>query len=237
VDPTWGEPRALLARIEGVELRGTRIGIPRCDIWEECQADIKDALDVALADLEAHGATLVEIDGNLLDDGFEVALAQRPLAATELRAFLEGELPGWIEALHPIIRERLAHAPLPTDALYLDALARHRRLVAEAPTLFESADVLALPTNIITPPPVTELADLGLYAQVNRAILRPNYPVSVLGLTAISIPAGLDDTAMPVGLQLVGRGGADEALLGVALASERVLGTAPARLGSPPAVA
>lgn len=237
VDPKWGDPRALLSQLTRTELRGTRIGIPRCDIWEECQPDIKDALDVELADLEAHGAELVEIDGGLLDDGFEVALAQRPLAATELRAFLERELPGWIDILHPIIRERLAHAPLPDDPLYLDAVARHRRLVAEAPALFEQADVLALPTNIMTPPPVSELADLGRYAQANRQVLRPNYPVSVLGLTAISLPAGLDDTAMPVGLQLVGRGGEDEALLGVALAAEKVLGTGAEQFGTPPALA
>jgi aspartyl-tRNA(Asn)/glutamyl-tRNA(Gln) amidotransferase subunit A len=235
VDPKWEDPRALLKQLERTKLRGTRVGIPRCDIWEECQPDIREALDLALAALEAHGASLVEIDGELLDDGFEVALAQRPLAATELRAFLERDLPGWIDILHPIIRERLSHAPLPGDPLYLEAVARHRRLVAQASALFEQADVLALPTNIMTPPPVAELADLGRYAQVNRQVLRPNYPVSVLGLTAISIPAGLDDTAMPVGLQLVGRGGADEALLGVALAAERVLGTAAAQFGTAPA--
>ncbi len=39
---------------------------------------------------------------------------------------------------------------------------------------------------------------------------------------------------MPVGLQLVARAGDDEALLGVALAAEGVLGTAPQRLGGPP---
>lgn len=237
VDPKWGDPRALLARLQRTQLDDIRVAVPRCDIWEECQPDIKDALDIALADLEAHGATLVEVDGDLLDDGFEVALAQRPLAATELRAFLETELPGWIDELHPIIRERLSHAPSTEDPLYLDALARHRRLVAEAPSLFARADVLALPANIITPPPVSELTDLGRYAQANRAILRPHYPVSVLGLTAISLPAGLDDTSMPLGLQLVARAGADEALLGVALAVERVVGTGAEQMGVPPAVA
>jgi aspartyl-tRNA(Asn)/glutamyl-tRNA(Gln) amidotransferase subunit A len=237
VDPKWGDPQPFLAQLAGTQLAGTRIGVPRCDIWEECQPDIKDSLDVALADLEAHGADLVELDGDMLDDGFEVALAQRPLAATELRDFLDRELPGWIDILHPIIRERLSNAVSSADPLYLDALARHRRLVAEAPALFAEADALALPTSLVTPPPVAELADLGRYAQVNRAILRANYPVSVLGLTAISIPAGLDDTGMPVGLQLIGRGGEDEALLGVALAAERVLGTAAEQFGTPPALA
>ncbi len=237
IDPKWGDPRSLLGEIERAELRDVRIAVPLCDIWEECQPDIREALDIALADLESHGATIVEVDGNLLDDGFDVAIAQRPLAATELRAFLEAELPGWIGELHPIIRERLSHAPGTDDPLYLDALARHRRLVAEAPALFAQADVLALPANIITPPPVSELTDLGRYAHTNRAVLRPHYPVSVLGLTAISLPAGLDDAGMPLGLQLVAPGGGDEALLGAALAAERVLGTGAEQMGVPPAVA
>ena len=44
-----------------------------------------------------------------------------------------------------------------------------------------------------------------------------------------SIPQG-----MPAGLQLVGRNGADRALLAVAAAVEAALGDAPARLGTPP---
>jgi len=237
VDPAWGDPRALLERLRETEVRGLRIGLPTGDLWDECQADIKDDLDTALAELEAHGAELIEVDGTLLDDGFELAIGQRPIAAPELRAFLERELPEWVEVLHPIIRERLANAPTPDDPVYLEAITRHRRLVADAPGLFADVDVLALPSNLVTPPPVAELTDLGLYAQINRAILRPHYPVSVLGLTGISLPAGLDETGMPVGLQLVGRGGADEKLLGYALAAERVLGTGRKELGTPPALA
>jgi aspartyl-tRNA(Asn)/glutamyl-tRNA(Gln) amidotransferase subunit A len=234
VDAEWGDPRALLDQIGRAEVRGLRIGIPKSDIWDACQPDIEDALQEALAELEARGATLVDIDGALLDDGFEVAIGQRPIAGPELRAFLERELPDWVGILAPIIRERLASAPQLSDPAYLEALARHRDLVAQAPSLFERADVLALPANLVTPPPVSELGDLGLYAQTNRATLRPHYPVSVLGLNGISLPAGLDDSAMPLGLQLVGRGGEDEALLGIALAVERVLGTASEQIGRPP---
>ncbi|MGE0158227.1 MAG: amidase [Gemmatimonadales bacterium] len=237
VDPAWGDPYALLEQLGRTELAGLRIGVPGGDIWDECQADIKDDLDGALAELEAHGAVVIDVDGSLLDDGFEVAIGQRPVAAPELRAFLENELPEWIEILHPIIRDRLANAPTPDDPMYLEALARHRRLVADAPALFDRADVLALPSNLVTPPPVSELTDLGLYAQINRTILRPHYPVSVLGLTGISLPVGLDETGMPVGLQLVGPGGEDEKLLGCALAAEKVLGTGRKELGTPPALA
>ncbi|MED5199826.1 MAG: amidase family protein, partial [Gemmatimonadota bacterium] len=102
--------------------------------------------------------------------------------------------------------------------------------------LFDDADILLLPGNIISPPPVTELADLDRYGEANAAILRPTYPISVLGLTAISIPVGIDGNGMPIGLQLVAPGGQDETLLAVALAVEREFGAATQSLGRPPAV-
>ena len=105
----------------------------------------------------------------------------------------------------------------------------------EAHKLFDDADILLLPGNIISPPPVTELADLDRYGEANAAILRPTYPISVLGLTAISIPVGIDGNGMPIGLQLVAPGGQDEALLAVALAVEREFGAATQSLGRPPA--
>ena len=99
-------------------------------------------------------------------------------------------------------------------------------------------DVLVLPANLITAPPVAEIAnDLDRYVEVNYATLRPTCPANLLELCAITLPVGLDASGMPVGLQIVARGGDDESLLGVALAVERVLGTVDERLGRPPALA
>jgi aspartyl-tRNA(Asn)/glutamyl-tRNA(Gln) amidotransferase subunit A len=107
-------------------------------------------------------------------------------------------------------------------------------MVARSGDLFDSVDLLALPTAIITPPAVSDLEDLDRYIETNRATLRPTGPVSMLGLCALTVPVGLDETGMPVGLQLVAPGGRDELLLAAGLAAERVLGTPSERLGAPP---
>ena len=117
--------------------------------------------------------------------------------------------------------------------MYQTALAEHRRLASQADELFDDADILILPGNMVSPPPVADLTDLDRYGEANTAILRPTYPISALGLTAISIPVGVDGNGIPIGLQLVAPGGQDEALLGVALAAERVFGTASQSLGRP----
>ena len=82
---------------------------------------------------------------------------------------------------------------------------------------------------------MSDVSELDRYVEVNLAALAPTSPASLLGLCAVTLPIGLDETGMPVGLQLVAPAHRDEELLAVALAAERVLGTAPERLGTPPA--
>ncbi len=234
VDPQWGDPRTLFERLATTELANVRMAVPRCGIWDDCESDIADELDGVLSHLSDHAENLVEIDGGLLDDAFQLSLGRRAIASTECRAFLESELPGWLDILHPIVGSRVSRGLTPDDPEYQSALAEHRRLADAAGKLFEEADILVLPGNVISPPAVADLADLDRYGEANTAILRPTYPISVLGLTAISIPVGLDGNGMPIGLQLVAPGGQDEALLGVALAAEREFGTASQSLGHPP---
>ena len=234
VDPKWGDPAVLSEELRGTELSGLRIGIASCDVFRDCQGDIADVVHATLEELQAAGARLVEVDASLVDDGFELALGGRAIASTECKHFLETELPGWLDLLNPLIGERLKGAGSPTDDAYRDAMAEHRRLAEAANGLFERVDVLALPANLITPPPIAEVDDparMERYGEVNKAILRPTYPISILGLTGISVPVGLDGAGMPVGLQLVAPGMRDEVALGAAWAVEREIGTAVERLG------
>ncbi len=234
VDPQWGDPQLLLEQLATTKLANVRTAVPQCGIWDHCERDIADELDGVLSHLDRHAGSLVEIDGGLLDDAFELSTGRRPIASTECRAFLESELPGWLDILHPIVRSRVEQVLAPGDPEYQTALADHRSMAKQADKLFDDADILVLPSNVVSPPPVADLADLNRYGEANAAILRPTYPISVLGLTAISIPVGIDGNGMPIGLQLVARGGQDEALLGVALAAEREFGTASQSLGHPP---
>ncbi len=233
-NPTAGDPAAMLEALETTTLDGVRVGVPECRIWADCQSDVAAVQLAAVADLGVAGADLTRPSGALVDDAHDHYM-NGGIAKAEVHAWLSAELPEWLESLHPTVGSRLRNPLSLEGEEYRDAIARHRRLAALADTLFEQADVLALPANLLTPPPVAGLEeDLERYAEVNRATLRPTCPVNMLGLCAISIPVGRDEVGMPVGLQLVGRADEDEALLGVALAAERLLGTGRERLGTPP---
>ena len=234
VDPFWGDPSSLLEKLTKTSLDGIRIGIPECSIWEACQNDLRNVLETSLTELKAAGAQVRRDRGALLDKAVDLYLTCG-IGKAELSAFLNTHLPAWIEELHPIVGTRLED-PHPLDGSeHHEALLKQRLISAEASELFTDTDVLVLPGHLVTPPPIKEISsDLEAYSHINYTTLRATCAVNLLGLCAICVPVGLDSTGMPVGLQLIGRGGDDERLLGIALALERSLGTAEARLGSPP---
>jgi len=78
------------------------------------------------------------------------------------------------------------------------------------------------------------MAEWETYRRDNGLALSNANVINALGLCAMSLPIGLDDAKMPVGLQLVGT--SEETLLSVAGALEEKLGTSQARLGIAPMV-
>ena len=234
VDPDCGDPAALLDLLSTSLVGELMVGIPECTIWDACASDVREVLESALGEIEGSGATLKPIVTTIIDEAVDLYMSGG-IGKAEVHAFLQAQLPGAIDLLHPTVGRRIEN-PLPLDsAAYRDAVEQQRRLAALSATAFGDCDVIVLPTNLLTPPPVEGLADdLDAYAEVNYATLRPTCPVNLLELCAVSVPVGLDRSGMPVGLQIVGRHGEDEAVLGVALAIERLLGTPETRLGVPP---
>jgi len=68
----------------------------------------------------------------------------------------------------------------------------------------------------------------------NRKLVHNLVPVNYLSLCAATLPVGLDRLGMPVGLQLIAKGGDDELLVAIACAAERILGTPREILGVAP---
>jgi aspartyl-tRNA(Asn)/glutamyl-tRNA(Gln) amidotransferase subunit A len=86
----------------------------------------------------------------------------------------------------------------------------------------------------ITPPTCDAVADPEGYRVHNMGALRNTRTANMLNLSAVTIPVALDKAGMPVGLQVMAPLDEDERALAVALAFERLLGTAMDRIGVPP---
>jgi amidase len=92
---------------------------------------------------------------------------------------------------------------------------------------FDDYDLLACPTVAVAPFPVeqrfpTEIAGEKLTTYIDWMFL--TFIITLVGCPAISLPCGLTQDGLPVGLQLVGRPHGDAELLGAALLLEQALG-------------
>jgi len=94
--------------------------------------------------------------------------------------------------------------------------------------VFESHDLIVSPTLAV--PPVRNATDGNTIGptSINGEAVDPligwclTYPINYTGHPAASIPAGLSDDKLPVGMQIVGRRYADADVLAASAAFERL---------------
>src|ERR1700757_5032211 len=158
-------------------------------------------------------------------------------APSSCSAVLDRELPDWLAQLDPVIAPALRDAESLSARDYLARIARVRALARSGAPRLDAVDVIASPTLCLTPPLMSDVADADNHLRVNRHILRNTVAVNYLRLCAITMTVGRVRAGLPVGLQLTAPALAEEQLLAIALAAERVLGTAADRLGTPPLLA
>ncbi len=115
------------------------------------------------------------------------------------------------------------------DAYYLRAQQVRTRIAEDFRAAFREVDVLLTPTAPSSAFPEGAKTDDPLAMYVNDIF---TVPASLAGLPAISIPAGLDDERLPLGLQLIGRAFDEATLLQAAAALEAAVGTVPSPAGS-----
>jgi aspartyl-tRNA(Asn)/glutamyl-tRNA(Gln) amidotransferase subunit A len=105
------------------------------------------------------------------------------------------------------------------DAYYLQAQKVRTLLINEFNKLFECHDVLIGP---VAPTPAFRLGEntsdpIKMYLNDIMTV-----PPSLAGLPAISVPAGTDDSGLPIGVQFIGPMCSDNALLSLARSMENV---------------
>ncbi len=183
--------------------------------------------------------------GALVETRPEIAVAVEGVARTlaglghsveegpPIRGELEEFLPIWQRQVAevPVLREsvlqpatrwlREAGRRLPREQVR----AAHRALGARILEWFGDADLWLTPTVAVAPPQVG--AWLGLEGREIFHQAAPlgqfTAPFNVTGQPAASLPAGLSAAGLPIGVQLVGRLGADELVLAVSKSLEEAM--------------
>lgn len=201
--------------------------------FDDLSAGVGEAVEDALDELANAGANVQKIEVPEVDLSYALFRQGGPVSF-ELHAFLSTRLPEWFDTLDPNVASRVGDAGEMADTEYQQRLADMASWSASIDQRLAEVDVLVAPTVAVTPPTVEEVATSEEYGPRNLLALRNTSIANYLGLCAITLPVGLDDAGMPVGLMLMARGGTEERLLGIARQVERVLGTGHDRLGAAP---
>jgi Asp-tRNA(Asn)/Glu-tRNA(Gln) amidotransferase A subunit family amidase len=233
--------------VSASDLKGVRLGVARSYFFADLDTDTREVMDRTLARLAAAGAIIVEVDMpelKKLNDrvAFPIALYE---AYDDMSAYLRTYgIPKTVEELAATIASKdvkgtydglVIPRKLPTPDGLIDAKPVYEAAIREGrPALQQyyadmfatyQLDALIFPT---TPKVAVPQGPEASALETFLLFIRNTDPDSNAGIPGLSIPGGLGQSRMPVGVEIDGPRGSDRRLLSIGLAIERVLGRMPA---------
>jgi aspartyl-tRNA(Asn)/glutamyl-tRNA(Gln) amidotransferase subunit A len=203
-----------------------RVGLVQSPLDEDIRTEVRAAVDEAATRLADRGAEITTV---VLSSFDRMSLVSPALGTEAHDLLLPLALDGPSAFANPEIRYRVLAAEFVRAADVRRARAVALSIRAEILRALEDVDVLLLPT---TTTPAFEIdathALVGDGDQVDltrpggqaRLATRLTQPFNIAGTPAVSIPSPSPVDGLPVGVQLVGRPWADDALLDVAAMAE-----------------
>ena len=221
------------------DLSGVRVGVVRELGGEGFQAGVQASFDAALRQLEKLGADLVEVSCPHFDYGlaayylilpsevssnlarfdamrYGLRVEDGAVSAEEVMA-LTREAGFGPEAKRRIILGTYALSSGYYDAYYGQAQKVRTLIARDFAAAFGQADVLVSPTAPTTAFPIGEKVDDPLAMYLNDVA---SIPTNLAGTAALSVPSGLADDGLPVGLQVMAPALGEVVLYRVAAAYE-----------------
>ena len=214
-----------------------RVGIPKEYTLDGMPADIQALWDQGRIWFEDAGASCVEISLPHTEYALPCYYIVAPAEASSNLARYDGVRYGLRvdgqsldemyentrgEGFGAEVRRRVMIGTYVLSAGYYDAYyvkaQRVRSLIAQDfKTAYENVDVILTPTAPSTAFAIGEKMEDPIAMYLNDVF---TVPASMAGLPAISVPAGLDASGLPLGLQLIGRAFDEVTLLRAARALE-----------------
>lgn len=201
-------------------LAGVRIGVVQGLPLEELDETVAAQFERALTRLEPARCTDVKLAAlqRMIAAGARGGIAP-PEAYADHRELLEAAA----DDVDPFVRARMLAAVEMPASEYIASLWDRDAGIRELDAVFNDYQVLALPTTPIVAPTHVEVAEQAGFNARNRLLLRNTSIANFFDLCAITLPLRFGQ-ALPCGLMLLGRSGADESLFQIAAALAPKLG-------------
>lgn len=196
------------------ELAGWQIALAGGEYFERAEPEIVAAVRNAAAQFEALGARVSRIE---LPLAHQASRANSLITTAEAAAHYQDTLLLQPEVFGPDVLQRLRQGQAAATTDYVRARQEQVALRQEFAELFQHYDLLLTPTTAIVAPL------RGTEDAVTRAkeLLHDTSPFNLTGLPAISLPGGVTEQGLPIGLQIVAPHWAEARLLSAAYAYEQ----------------
>ena len=198
--------------LSGLESAGPpKIGLITSFFMEESDQETQNRTRAVLEELKSAGASVVDLK---LPESFQTAVQDQLLImGVEAAAFHKPMYEKQAQDYRPKLREMLRQGLETGATTYSKALERRLQFSADMKALSEQVDVLLTPST-----PTAPLADL-----TNTGDTRFQGPWTSCGLPAITLPAGLAESGLPMGIQLIAPPFEEARLLAIARWCEKVI--------------
>ena len=218
------ENGAAFAQSLDANMKGKRVGwLGNLNGYLPMESGVLEVCQDALKVLETTGCSVDTTSlGMQPEEIWDAWLVWRKaLAGANTGAY--AHLPNWREKVKPEAQWEYDQSLDLTGNQLMKASATRTRFYQSILSLFESFDVLAIPTAQVWPFDIKERwpqniagRDMDTYHHWMEVVIYPTFA----GLPAISVPAGFNAQGLPMGLQLIGKPKGDFELLQVAHAYE-----------------
>ena len=226
-------------------LKGKRFAVPKEYLTEGTSEAVRDAVKCAVELLSRNGAVVEEISLPMTEYAvaayYIIACAEassnlsrfdgvkygyRAEEAENLREmYVKTRSEGFgEEAKRRILMGSFVLSEGYYDAYYLKALKVRRLIKEEYEKIFETYDCILTPTAPGTAPKLGTSLQKPLQMYLGDV---DTVAVNLAGLPAISVPCGVDEAALPIGLQFIGNAFCEDMLFDVAEGYEELRGIFP----------
>lgn len=206
-------------------LKGKKIAFPTAFYGEGLDASIRKAIEHARKEFTSLGAIVEDISLPLIEYGVPVYYVLAPSETSSNLSRYDGVRYGngrelfTKENKRRIMTGTYALSSGYYDAYYKKAQKVRSIFIEEYTKVLATYDAILSPVTPIMPPKFGELLDdpmKNMMADLYTVI------VNIIGVPSLALPCGFDDSALPIGMQLIGRMFSEDTLLSLGSAYQDV---------------